>query len=217
MKFLSVTAAAVALLAGVYGAASTARASDAGDFLIRGRALVVAPDVGSSLSLGGAGIPGHTDISTAIVPELDFSYFFTDSIAAELIAGTTPHNVKASGTPLGKVDLGNVWLLPPTLTLQYHFMPHEKISPYIGVGVNYTLFYGIDKGDALAMKYDNNFGYAFQAGVDYKLDDHWSLNVDLKKLMLNTTATVNAGLGTPIKADVDINPWLVGFGVGYRF
>ncbi|MDE1146603.1 MAG: outer membrane beta-barrel protein [Azospirillaceae bacterium] len=216
MKFLSVTVAAAALLAGIYGAAP-ARASDAGDILIRGRILMVAPDVGSSLSLDGAKIPGHTDLSTAVIPELDASYFFTDSIAAEVIAGTTPHNVKASGTPLGSLDLGNVWLLPPTLTLQYHFMPHAKWSPYIGAGVNYTLFYNVDKGDALGLKYDNAFGYALQAGVDYKLDEHWSLNLDMKKIMLSTTATVKAGLTAPIKANVDINPWLVGVGVGYRF
>jgi outer membrane protein len=46
------------------------------------------------------------------------------------------------------------------------------------------------------------------------LNEHWLVNVDLKKLFLNTDVNINNGA---IKADVDINPWIVGVGMGYRF
>lgn len=190
----------------------------AGDLLVRGRVIFVEPDESSDLSLGGAGIPGRASLDMSVVPELDFSYFFTDNIAAELILGTTHHHPKAKDTPLGaSVDLGDVWLLPPTVTLQYHFNPKGTISPYVGAGVNYTIFYGEDPGAALDTSYDNSFGYALQAGVDFELTKKWSMNLDVKKLWLNTDVTVNAGLPSLIKADVDIDPWIIGVGFGYRF
>lgn len=190
----------------------------AGDILVRGRVIFVTPDESSDLSLGNTAIPGRASLDMSVVPELDFSYFFTDNIAAELILGTSHHHPKAKDTPLGaSVDLGDVWLLPPTLTLQYHFNPKGKISPYVGAGVNYTIFYGEDPGAALDTKYDNGFGYALQAGVDVALNDKWSFNMDLKKLWLNTDVKVNAGLPSLINADVDIDPWVFGVGFGYRF
>lgn len=112
------------------------------------------------------------------------------------------------------IDLGDVWVLPPTLTAQYHFNNSTSFVPYLGAGINYTFFYNADPGAAASIKYDNGFGYALQAGADYKLDEHWMLNVDVKKLFLNTDASVNGGAVT---ADVDLDPWILGMGVGYRF
>ncbi|MGM0454403.1 MAG: OmpW/AlkL family protein, partial [Thermodesulfobacteriota bacterium] len=116
-----------------------------------------------------------------------------------------------------KVDLGDVWVIPPTLTLQYHFLPDEKFRPYIGAGVNYTIFTDPNKGVTVNdTDYDNSFGYALQVGADIGLTEKFFLNFDLKKLYLETDADVKA-LGTTVSTDVDIDPWLVGAGIGYRF
>ena len=183
-------------------------------WLIRARALWVKPDPSSSTITTIGGTVNH--ISSTVVPELDFSYFFTNNIAAELILATARHHVVANGTTLGQVDLGKVNLLPPTLTVQYHFMPDNTISPYVGAGVNYTHFYKVNTGPiATSINYDNAWGGALQAGVDYKLNDTWSLNVDVKKIFLKTDVAVTA-LNIPMTTNVKINPWLVGVGVGYR-
>lgn len=147
------------------------------------------------------------------MPELDISYFFTDNISTELILATSKHNMSEKSP---NVDLGSVWVLPPTLTLQYHFNNPSNFVPYVGAGLNYTIFYNDDPGAADTIKYRNGIGYAFQTGIDYKLDQHWMLNLDIKKIMLNTDAVVNVGAGN-VRADVDLDPWVVGFGVGYRF
>lgn len=208
--------AAAILAAGLgFGLVDTtsAQAAEKSPWMIRGRALIVLPE--ENLDSVSPAIPGlDVSIDDSVVPELDITYFFTPNIAAELILGTTPHDVKTTGA--ANLDLGRVWLLPPTLTIQYHFAPEGKIRPYIGAGVNYTIFYGQDddKAPVTSVDYDNAFGWALQAGVDIPLDDHWALNVDVKQIFLSTTATVNP-LG--VKADVDINPLLVGFGIGYRF
>ena len=189
-----------------------ASAKEAGDLLVRARAIYVTPDESADISIGG-----DASIDNSVMPELDFSYFFTDNIAVELILAVTPHDVAAVGTALGDIDLGDVTLLPPTLTLQYHFMPKETMSPYVGVGVNYTKFFDADVssgGVVTDIDYDSSFGLALQAGIDYALNERWLINVDVKKVWINTDVSINAGAVT---ADVDIDPWIFGFGFGYRF
>lgn len=220
MKKLSCLLTATCAAAAIMAFAPQAGAWEAGDILLRGRAIMVMPDADSKLSLGGATIPGHADVSTDVMPEVDLSYFFTENISAEVIAATSNHSVSALNTPLGSHSLGHVWVLPPTITAQYHFFSHEAFSPYIGFGVNYTFFYGASGGDFAQVAYDNGPGYAIQAGFDYKIDDHWVFNADAKRLQLNTTAKVNGsnfGLVQQIKGDVDLNPWVIGVGIGYRF
>jgi outer membrane protein len=117
---------------------------------------------------------------------------------------------------VGNVDLGDVKLLPPTLTLQYHLIPDGKFRPYIGAGVNYTVFFDDDPGDARSIDYDNAFGFALQAGVDVGINEHWAINFDVKKIWLDTDVSVKA-LGTTVKTEVDIDPWLFGIGLAYRF
>lgn len=182
-------------------------------WIIRARALMVEPDESANISAIG----GTVDIDEQYVPELDFTYFFTRNVAAELILATTPHDVTAINTAAGQVDLGSVWLLPPTLTLQYHFMPdNEGFRPYVGAGVNYTHFYGEDKGAVNSIDYDDSFGYALQAGFDYGINENWAFNMDVKKVMINTDVSIQSG-ATPIRADVDIDPWIFGLGLAYRF
>jgi len=194
---------------------------------VRVRGVGVIPSESAKIEVIG----GDVNISNTFIPELDFTYFFTRNIAAELILGTTKHDVKTAGSDISavggpanaSVDLGSVYLLPPTLTLQYHFFPmKEKIfKPYVGAGISYTLFYNEKAGSAVkGVQYDNAFGFAAQLGFDLMLDDTFFINADVKRLFLSTDVTVDASnlaAGLSIPAEVDIDPWLLGFGVGMKF
>ena len=176
-----------------------------GDFMIRARAIGVMPDEQGHVSNGDT-----VSIDNSAVPELDFSYFFTPNISAELIAAVTKHHVTTSSG----IDAGSAWLLPPTLTLQYHFNQLDYVKPYVGAGVNYTHFFN-EKGGALQdVKYDDSFGGALQVGADIPLKDHWYANVDVKKVFISSKATFAPSGAT---ANVDIDPWIVGAGIGYKF
>ena len=179
---------------------------------------VVTPNQSAKIGIIG----GDVQISDAFIPELDFTYFFTEHFAAELILGTAKHDVKAINTIAGDIDLGSAWLLPPTLTAQYHFYTSDKkiFKPYIGAGVNYTLFYNVKSGAVADVKYDNALGYAAQMGIDLNLTDTFFINIDAKRLFLKTDVTVDATNLVPglvVPAEVTIDPWLFGIGVGMRF
>ncbi|MBX3494236.1 MAG: OmpW family protein [Parvibaculum sp.] len=206
-------AAALALAAAGFAATPEAQAQQgfsgksAGDIMVRARIIGAIPDEDATTSIGG-----NVSVSNDWVPEVDFTYFVTDNIALELIAATTRHDVSHSAAG----SLGKVSLLPPTLTLQYHFMPKERFSPYLGAGVNYTFFYNEDApgGAITSIDYKNSWGWALQGGVDAALTGNWYANVDVKKIFLSTDVSINGGAVT---ADVDLDPWIVGFGVGYKF
>ncbi|MBS9464348.1 OmpW family protein [Flagellimonas sp. 389] len=188
--------------------------ADFSKWQFRLRGIVVTPDESADIQAIG----GDASISTAVVPELDISYFFDENWSVELILATAKHDVEAVGTAVGDIDLGHVWLLPPTLTGQYHFTGGDFV-PYVGAGLNLTLFYGVDEGPTVDdIDYDTSIGYALQGGFDFMLNDKWFLNVDVKKLFLSTDATIDAttALEATVDADVDINPWIIGFGVGIK-
>ena len=221
---------AVALMTGtaIMGFAGTATAEE-NPWMVRARVLGVLPPEAGALSVGGTALQGGVDIGDQYVPELDITYFFTKNIAAELILAVTPHDVKATNVTVpgaltnANIDLGDVWLLPPTLTLQYHFQNGTRFKPYVGAGVNATFFFNEDAGPvADGVDYDSSFGPALQAGFDYDLDGKeggWALNADIKKVWINTNVTVDftTALGASVNADVDIDPLIIGIGLGYKF
>lgn len=177
-----------------------------GDWIVRLRGINVSPDEDASVNIGG-------DISadSAYMPEIDFTYFLTDNIAAELIAATSEHEFRHSTAG----NLGDAWVLPPTLTLQYHFMPEEQFSPYLGAGVNYTAVYGESAENGFFdFDAEGDYGWVLQGGFDYWLDDNWGINLDVKKIFVDVNATLNNGA---VRADIELDPWVFGAGIAYKF
>jgi len=197
--------------------------AEAGDVLLRVRAVVVSPneDSGSILPT----FPGEeVDVSDSFAPEVDITYMATNHIGFELIAATTQHDFGGtSGTTGGIGQLGSTWVLPPTLTAQYHFAPEGAIRPYVGAGINYTIFHSEDATNALenaigqtSVSLSDSWGWALQAGVDIDLNDDIFLNFDVKYIDIDSTATLrNATIGTQ-QVDIDLDPFVFGIGIGFR-
>lgn len=209
-----VPAMAFALAAAAANAQALPQSADdgvAGRFQLRLRGVAVLPDASAEIEVGGVDIGGKTDVSDSFIPEIDGTYFVTDHVGLELIAGTTQHSVHSSVAG----NVGSVWLLPPTLTVQYHFDPTSTVwRPYLGAGINYTFFYS--PRSALAdIHFSDGFGWALQAGADVPVGDGpYFLNFDVKKIFLDTHVKA---LGGAVQADATLDPWLVGAGVGIRF
>lgn len=179
----------------------------------------VLPNESSSISPIG----GHASISDEYVPTVSFEYFVNDNVSVELLCCMARHDVEAVGTsaptPGGNIDLGKVSHFPPTVTLKYRWTELGAFQPYVGAGVNYTHFFDAKLpagGPVTSIKYDDSWGGALQAGFDYRLNDHWALNLDVRRIWINTDVNLNSVLG-PVHASVDVDPYVVTTGIGYRF
>jgi outer membrane protein len=226
---MKVTKLAIALLAatGFSAIATPAMAYEAGDWLVRGRIAHISPnDDSGTLSIGGVdqGTKG-VKVDSDTIPELDITYMVDRNWGVELILGYSNHTVTGEKSWAGLGDVIDAKVLPPTLTLQYHFAPDSNIRPYIGAGVNYTYFFDEEvAGSALPasgskVKLNSSWGLAAQAGVDIAINEDWFVNMDVKYIQIDTTAKFSNVLdgNTSAEIDADIDPFVYSIGVGRRF
>ena len=215
--------AAPAAFAAVLVAAAPASA-DAGDWIVRGRGIAVIPSGGGN-SIQPTFPSEGVSVTTGYAPEVDFTYFLTNNLGLELIAGTTRHHANGQTGTTGSIGrLLTTWALPPTLTLQYHFAPEGSIRPYVGAGLNYTIFYNSRASGSLFgavgdtdVSLSNSFGWALQAGADIPLNSKLFVNFDVKYIDMSTRARLDTTAIGRQSVRVDINPLVVGFGIGTRF
>lgn len=188
--------------------ATNAIAQEQNPWLLRARAVSIAP-ANKSDPVGGVGAADRITVSDKTIPEVDISYFFTPNIATELVL-TYPqkHDVALDGA-----NIGSFKHLPPTLMVQYHFIPASQFSPYLGLGVNYTNISKVNLLNGAGGLDHSSVGLALQAGVDFQIDKRWSVNLDVKKVQIRSDVTIS---GAKVSA-VKIDPLLIGLGVGYRF
>ncbi|MFE8072705.1 OmpW family outer membrane protein [Marinobacteraceae bacterium S3BR75-40.1] len=229
-KSLYAAAAIPALLS-----ASIAHAYEGGDIIIRNGLTMVEPQEDSSAiditqpDLGQ--VPGSAvGVDNDVQIGLSGTYILTPHLGVELLAATPfTHNIYGAGSLSGAGKLGETKHLPPTLSLQYYpLSSSSRFQPYVGVGVNYTMFFEEETTDTLtnsigaladlatgtstgvsatssSLELDDSVGVAVQLGMDYQVTETLGLNAGLWWIDLDTTGTIeaqtNSGL---VKADVDV-------------
>lgn len=223
MHIEALSMGAAAIMAMGAGALATPAMAKEGDVLIRLRGIMVAPNEKSGSILPA--FPGEkASVDNAVTPEVDVTYMATDNIGFELIAATTKHSASGrTGTTGSLGKLASTWVLPPTLTAQYHFLPEARVRPYVGAGVNYTLFYNEKPSGALEgavgdtkVHMSDSFGWAAQAGVDIDINDKMFLNLDVKYIDIDTTARLSTTAAGVQKVRINLDPLVFGVGIGFR-
>jgi outer membrane protein len=202
----SLVVMAITLL-GAIGTSAQAQAQE-GNWLVRVRAAQLNP-ADKSTPLGGAGRADRISVSDKTIPEVDISYSFTPNLAVELVL-TYPqkHDVLLDGAVIGSFKH-----LPPTLLGQYRFHPVGQLTPYLGAGVNFTRISGVRLLKGTGDLESHSVGLALQTGVDYRIDDKWSLNLDIKRIQIRSDVMITGATVSKVKVD----PTLVAVGIGYRF
>ena len=160
---------------------------------------------GSALGLGA--LP--TKVDSDIKPTITYEYFVADNVGLEVLAALPfKHDISIDG--VGKV--GQTKHLPPVVSLQYHFGKGGKVSPFVGLGLNYTKFFSTDAKGALKgtkLDLDDSWGVAAHAGLDFAVSEKGALRVDLRWADIDTKVKVNGNkLGT-----ANIDPLV--YGVAY--
>jgi len=224
MKTL-IALAAAGLMVAVPASAQTSDETGirAVDVLLRLRTIVVTPNE-KSTGITPAFPTEKVSLGNAVMPEIDATYMVTDNIGLELIASTTKHSFGGTSGTTGTIGkLGSTWVLPPTLTAQYHFNSRGKIRPYVGAGVNYTIFWDEKASDGLEgavgatkVRMSESFGWAAQAGIDVDLTKKVFLNLDVKYIDINTDARLDTTAIGTLRSHVKVNPLVFGVGLGVR-
>ena len=203
-------------------------AVEKGDWLVRAGAVWVNPD-DDDARVTPLGVKG-AEVDDAWGAGFTVSYLFTDNFALSLlgvIPSTLNHDIKATNQLkgiLGSSDIGDTDVWPPTLTAQWHFLPKKKIRPYVGAGINYTIFSDEDASNSFeavagktSIDIDDSVGFAAEVGLDVDLTDRFFVNASLWYIDLEADAELKtAGLGKQ-NVDIDINPIVLLLAVGYRF
>jgi outer membrane protein len=214
-------------------------AHEKGDVLLRAGVVTVVPTGDSGVV---SGLPDGVNNARVEVEKntqlsLTAVYMLRDRIGLEVLAATPfKHDIVGKGDLEG-VDVGETSHLPPTLSLQYYFgEKNSRFNPYVGLGLNYTLFFsekvdgklvdtlntlptvahlgGVHSAD---LELDGSFGLAAQAGVDVQLKDNWYLNAAVWYVDIDTSATLKTDLGTSHEVDVAVDPWVFNVAVAYKF
>lgn len=198
--------------------------AEAGDWQVRLRGILVAPNEKSGDILPA--FPGQkVQVGNSFMPEVDVTYFVSDNVSLELIAATTKHDISGVTGATGSIGkLASTWVLPPTLTVQFRPLPGGKVHPYVGAGVNWSLFYSenASKGLEAAVGKTNvhlssSWGVAAQAGVDIDLSERMFLNFDVKWIDMDTKARLTTTAASVQRVKVGIDPLVIGAGLGIRF
>lgn len=151
-------------------------------------------------------------VNDKLIPEIDVEYAFNDTWSAELVL-TIPQTQKVSLAGVG--SLGDFKHLPPTLLGKYRANAGGAVRPYIGAGVNFTLIWDDNLSVAgVPLKLENySLGLALQAGLDWKIDERWTANVDIKRAYLRSDVLAGGAKLTEARLD----PWLYALGLTYQF
>ncbi|WP_019624308.1 OmpW/AlkL family protein [Thioalkalivibrio thiocyanoxidans] len=213
LTFRALALAGLLAPAALIPAHATAASADvsAGDWLLRGGLTYISPKSDNGdLDVGGTDV--GVDVGSSTRPTGTVTYMFTDNLGMELLVGIPfKHDISLEGDRVGYTRL-----LPPTLSLQYHFNTGTAFRPYLGAGVNYTHFFDESTRGALdgtKMRLSDSWGAAVQAGIDMAIDDNWFVNAEVRWIDIESTVRVEGErLGT-----VEIDPWSFGMNVGYRF
>jgi len=212
----------LAVAAALAGGAAMSQAYEAGDWILRAGAATVAPDADSEVVPGlGVTVDVDDDTQLSIIPV----YMVTEDWSIELLAATPfKHDIEVNEAP---IDAGSTKHLPPTLTVQWY--PRGGSTgwqPYVGVGLNYTIFFDekaasdlegiVGKAD---LDLDDSFGLSASAGVDIPFGENWNFNAGIWYIDIDTTATVTLREddNAKVKFDVDIDPWVYNIGIAYKF
>ncbi|MEW6997537.1 OmpW family protein [Colwelliaceae bacterium BS250] len=197
---------------------------EAGDIVVRAGATMVDPNTdktGIDLAGEASGLTLSVEDNTQL--GLNFVYFFDSNWAIELLAATPfTHDVKLQAAGV-ETTLGEVSHLPPTLSAIYYFDTGTKFMPYVGAGLNYTIFFDEEFTSTYKdagfsnLELDGSFGFSLQVGADYQLNEKWHINASARYIDIATDATFDVGGDSIGSASIDVDPMVYSLMLGYKF
>lgn len=218
------------LVIALTGGSMMSQAYEKGDFVLRLGAVNVDPDSDSS----NINLPGVPTLNAEVDDDTQFGvipmYMVTDNVGIELLTATPfEHDITLNGKGVN-LKAGSTKQLPPTITVQWYPRGGQSgWQPFLGMGVNYTIFFDEDTDKELDetlnailgatdvdLDLDNSFGLSAQAGVDIPFAKNWAVSFEVWYIDISTNATVNTDVGN-VHFKTDIDPFVYHIGIAHRF
>lgn len=205
------------LTAGLAGGIASAQAPD---WELGGRVLSVHADA-STAEIAGL---GALEVDDGYGLEIDATLLISELFTAEISAAVSRHELRLTeaGACCGSADGGEVWILPITLLVRYHLPVYGPWDPYAGLGLTwaapyYDLASELEDVGVERLDLEGGVGFAAQIGVGYAIDARWRANLDLRHLGYSLDARVRTAEGDLDPVPLDLEPWVLSLGLGYRF
>lgn len=141
---------------------------------------------------------------------------------------TPSANALVTAAQVGKYNgatVARVEQSAPTVFLNYRFFDRTAtFRPYVGVGINYTRFKArettaganVYMDGPVDIKLTDSWGFAFQTGVSYRIDNKWSINAGWMTASVKNDMTISTANGEQ-KASYRFHPSVYSLTVGYNF
>jgi outer membrane protein len=188
----------------------------------------------SADDITGPFVPAGTNLKAENLETLYVGvvHHFPDNFAVELAVGYPPlAKIKGSGPATvgsvpynGQVISGARWI-SPTLLFEYNFLPDTALlRPYIGAGVNYTVFYDRDptaagnaaSGGPTRISLTSSVGPAVTGGVTYRISEHWAMHASYSWSQVKTHFTGDTD-GFERTSHISFGPQALVISGGYSF
>lgn len=189
--------------------AANLSANCCGDWMFRLSAIYAHPfdDSGALSTLASSGV----DVDDGWGGEVSLGYMIMDQLSVVATVSSSTHDVHGEGALAG-TKVGSVMIVPCTVFLQYYITHDWNAQPYVGVGFNYTPIVNEDCAIAsTSLSAKNSYHVAFNGGMDWQLTEDWTMNAEVKFIIMNTEANLKGA--TEGVVDIDINPLIVGVGL----
>lgn len=159
------------------------------------------------------------NVDSQFGPTVTAEYFLMNNLGVELVAALPfKHEIYAKGLGL----VASTKHLPPTVTFQYHFdLPNTKFKPFIGAGVNYTIFFDektVGKLNGKDLEIDDSVGASARLGLDYQFNKNQAIRADVRWIDISPDVVVtNADNTVAATGTVDIDPLVYGLSYVHTF
>lgn len=145
--------------------------------------------------------------------------FFGERVSAEFAVSRVDAETTIRRRAVGGSG-GNLEMMPVTAVLQYHFAPNGFIDPYIGGGAAYMI-YDFADNDGISgiseIDFDDDIGFAVNAGLGIRLGQRLGLNLDAKYVPVESNARAVILTGGETEARIDVSPIILSGGLSLRF
>ena len=197
-------------------------AKEKGDWIVRAGVSYIDPKSNNgSLVIPELDLDSTIRVDSAAMLTFDGTYMITDNFGVELLAALPfKHDISVDG--LGEV--GSTKHLPPTLSAVYHFNTSGKWQPYVGAGVNWTIFFDENEKGVLDdldanLKLKDSWGLAAVVGIDVMLTDTMFINGNIRYMDIDSDVKITVP-GDPdlvVRSTAKIDPLVYAINIGWIF